>query len=139
MRVTKILWTAVPVAFLLAAAFAVLGPGPSRKPEVKLRQIVVIADESKPGDDERARQKIEEIHENLKGGADFRQLAIKQSEALNSSVGGDMGWMGEGILPEHLEDVAFRLERGQYSEIIEEAKKPGTLYRIFYIEDRRNF
>jgi len=139
MRATKILWAAVPVVFLIAVAFTVLGPGPSRKPEVKLRQIVVVADESRPGDDERARQKIEEIYENLKGGADFQQLAIRQSEALNASVGGDMGWMGEGILPMHLENVAFRLERGQYSEIIEEAKKPGALYRIFYVEDRRNF
>ena len=139
MRITKILWIAIPLVFLLAIAAVFLGPQPSRNPEVKLRQIAVQADPSDAADVERARKKIEEIHNHLMKGADFEQLALSESEAPNAAQGGDMGWLGRGILAKHHEDIVFRLEKGQYSDIIEDHRTEDLVYRIFYIEDRRNF
>lgn len=139
MRITKILWAAVPGVFLIAAALAILGPGPKREPEVKLRQIVVKSDLSKQEDVERARRKMEEICEFLESGADFEQVALTKSEGPNNTTGGDMGWIGRGILPKHLEDTAFQLQSGQYSEMVEGRVGDEMVYRIFYVEERRNF
>lgn len=139
MRITKILWIAVAVVFLLGVAAVFLGPQPARNPEVKLRQIVVQANPSDPADVERARQKIEEIYSLLEKGADFGQVALAKSEAPNAAQGGEMGWMGRGILAKHHEDIVFRLEEGQFSEIIEDRRTEDLIYRIFYVEERRNF
>ena len=140
MKTTKILWIAVPAAFLVAVLLTLLGPAPEAKPEVKLRQIVTLADKEDAEDIERARLKIEDIHERLEQGENFASLATELSEALNSTQGGDMGWMGEGILPANLEDVAFELDGGQHSEILEEVRnEKNVLFRILFVEERRNF
>ncbi len=140
MRTTKILWIAVPSIFLVAIGLTLLGPKPELRPEVKLRQIAVVADATDPEDLERARSKIDDIYEKLAGGADFVQLAVDESEAPNASEGGYMGWMGEGRLPANLEEIAFGLEEGYMSEIIEEPKgEDAVIFRILYVEERRNF
>ncbi len=140
MRTTKILWIALPAVFLVAIGLTLLGPKPELRPEVKLRQIAVVADATDPEDVERARSKIEGVYEKLLGGADFVQLAKEESEAPNSNVGGDMGWMGEGSLPSRLEEVAFAVESGHFSEIIEEPRgEDALIFRILYVEERRNF
>jgi len=140
MKTTRILWIAVPVAFLVAVGLTMLGPASEARPEVRLRQIVTLAEREDAEGVERARLKIEDIHERLEQGEDFARLAMELSEALNSSQGGDMGWMGQGILPLHLEDVAFELDGGQHSEILEEVRNEReVLFRILFVEERRNF
>ncbi len=139
MRITKILWLAIPLIFLLAVAAAVIGPGRKPKPEAKVRLIAVMADPNDPADMERAKQKIEEIQEMLKNGADFGNLAASKSEAQSSDINGDMGWIGKGVLPKHLEDVIFSLEPGQFSEIIQDHAGEKAVFRILYVEQRRTF
>lgn len=137
---TKILWIAVPAIFLIAIGLTLFGPAPELRPEVKLRQIVVLADVTDPEDVERARLKIQDVYDKLANGAEFFQLAKEQSEAPTASDGGDMGWMGEGRLPPNLEEVAFGLDKGYMSHIIEEPRGDDVLiFRILYVEDRRNF
>ena len=140
MRMTKILWIAIPIVFILAIGFTLLGPAPEAKPEVKLRQIVTTADPADSEDAERAREKIIDIYNQLESGANFEQLAKEQSEAPNATEGGDMGWMGEGLLPPDLEEMAFGLETGSYSKIMDESMDEERLiFRILYVEERRNF
>ena len=140
MRMTKILWIAVPVVFLLAAAMTLLGPRPARNPEVWLFQIVVTADKSDPDDIKRAQEKIQDLYEQLAAGAELQDLAKRNSESQDSRDGGDMGWMGEGVLPPDLEEKAFGLTPGYLSEIIESDFEYDTVtYRILYVKERRNF
>jgi len=139
MRMTKILWLAVPLVFLLVIGVAIIGPGRKPQPEVKGRIIVVQANPSDPEDIERARKKANEIHELLKTGANFAELAGSKSEALSASHRGDMGWIGKGVLPKNLEDVLFKLEPGQFSEIIMDIGGESVVFRILYVEERRNF
>lgn len=139
MRLTKILWGAVPIFFLIAIAAAVWGPGPEPKPEVRVRAIAITADISDPDEIAAAREKIEEILKSLEEGADFQEVARRESDALNASEGGDMGWMGKGMLPIHLEEEAFALEAGQHSNIIEDKASNLKVFRILYVEERRNF
>jgi parvulin-like peptidyl-prolyl isomerase len=137
---TKILWIAIPIVFILAVGLTLLGPAPESKLEVKLRQIITLADPADPEDVERARKKINDIHNQLESGADFEELAREQSEERYAIEGGDMGWIGEGLLPSNLEEVAFGLDAGSHSEIIEESKNEEKLiFRILYVEERRNF
>lgn len=140
MRMTKILWITVPAIFLIAIGLTLFGPAPELRPEVKLRQIVVLANVTDPEDVERARLKIQDVYDKLANGAEFFQLAKEQSEAPTASDGGDMGWLGEGRLPLNLEEVAFGLDKGYMSHIIEEPRGDDVLiFRILYVEDRRNF
>lgn len=137
---TKILWITVPAIFLIAIGLTLFGPAPELRPEVKLRQIVVLANVTDPEDVERARLKIQDVYDKLANGAEFFQLAKEQSEAPTASDGGDMGWLGEGRLPLNLEEVAFGLDKGYMSHIIEEPRGDDVLiFRILYVEDRRNF
>ncbi|MBI5115985.1 peptidylprolyl isomerase [Candidatus Poribacteria bacterium] len=139
MKATKILWVGVPLVFLIAVAAAQWGAGAKRRPEVWVRQIVVKADAMKPEDVERARRKIDEVYTELKKGTDFKRLAAKQSEADSSRQEGDLGWIGKGILPKRLEEVAFSLQPKHYSAIVSEIGPEVHIYRIFYVEERRNF
>jgi parvulin-like peptidyl-prolyl isomerase len=50
-----------------------------------------------------------------------------------------MGWIGKGVLPKSLEDILFKLEPGQYSEIIQDHAGDQLVFRILYVEERRNF
>jgi parvulin-like peptidyl-prolyl isomerase len=129
----------IPLVFLLAVAAAQWGTGAKRRPEVWVRQIVVKADATKPEDIEQARRKIDDIYTELKKGADFKWLASKQSEADSLRQEGDLGWIGKGILPKRLEDVAFGVQPKHYSEIVSEIGPEVHLHRIFYVEERRNF
>lgn len=139
MRITRILWLAVPVVFLLAVGVAFLGPGRAPKPEVKGRLIIVKADPSDPADVERAHKKIEQAYEYLKNGADFAKVAASTSETISRDQSGDMGWVGKGVLPKELEDVLFQLKPGQFSEIIKDQNSEQVVFRILYVEERRNF
>jgi len=139
MRTTKILWLAVPLVFLLVIGIALWGPGSKRKPEVRVRVIATKANPEDPQDVERAKMKIEEAYEVLKKGAKFSQVAGTKSEADSKSDDGDMGWVGKGVLPQHLEDIAFKLDPGQYSEIIQDHAGDQLVFRILYVEERRNF
>lgn len=130
----------MPAIFLIAIGLTLFGPAPELRPEVKLRQIVVLANVTDPEDVERARLKIQDVYDKLANGAEFFQLAKEQSEAPTASDGGDMGWLGEGRLPLNLEEVAFGLDKGYMSHIIEEPRGDDVLiFRILYVEDRRNF
>ena len=138
MRMTKILWLAVPMIFLIAVGVALIGAGRKPQPEVKGRIIVLKADPDDPDDIERAQKEIEEIYQFLESGAEFAKVAETKSEAMSAANQGDMGWIGKGVLPERLENALFSLEPGHYSEVITEFTPTAVTFRILYVEERRN-
>jgi peptidyl-prolyl cis-trans isomerase SurA len=135
---TKMLWIAVPAVFLLAVVATQLRTSAKSETEVRISQIIVKADATKPEDIERARRKIEDLHEQLKKGVAFKMLAMQNSEADGARRGGDLGWVGRGVLPKRLEDIAFALKPGQFSEITSDIGPETHIYRILYVEERRN-
>ncbi len=139
MRTSRILWIGVPAIFIFAAVVVLFGPGPKPQPIVRVRSIAVRANRSDPDDVARARQKIKEIYQAIEEGEDFKKLARERSESDNYRQDGDMGWRGRGTLPPHHEDAVFDLEAGQHSEIIEDITLEHIIYRILYVEERKNF
>ena len=63
--------------------------------------------------------RLEALREELALGADFSDLAKQHSEGPFAAEGGFAGWIERGDLQADLEEVAFGLEAGDVSPIIE--------------------
>ena len=69
---------------------------------------------------EDALEKINMVAQKLKDGETFENMANKYSEDANSNtVGGDIGYFSKGQLVTEFEDVAFVLETGKVSDVVE--------------------
>ena len=60
--------------------------------------------------------KANELKKDIEGGADFAELAKKNSKCPSGESGGDLGFFGKGTMVREFEDAAFSLEVGQVSE-----------------------
>jgi len=67
----------------------------------------------------KARTKTEDLLKQLKDGADFAELAKSQSVCPSAPQGGDLGFFPRGETNPAFENVAFELEIGQISEVVE--------------------
>ncbi|HYN15099.1 MAG TPA: peptidyl-prolyl cis-trans isomerase [Terriglobales bacterium] len=79
-----------------------------------------------------ARQKAEDILKKLKAGANFAELAKKQSDDPSKENGGELGWIGRGRIPD-IEDQIFALNKGQTSDVLRSALG----FNIVRVEDKR--
>ena len=70
------------------------------------------------GDDDEAKQKAQDLLNELKGGANFAQLARENSEDGSASRGGDLGWFETGKMVPEFEDAVFS------------ASEPGLINRL---------
>jgi len=79
-----------------------------RTPEVSLEQKLLV------------KERLRELRERVLGGESFATLAILYSEDPGSAKkGGELGFYGRGELFKEFEAVAFKLEKGEVSEIVE--------------------
>jgi len=90
-----------------------------RPEQVYLREIFV-STQSKPESEipelEKKAQTL--LNRIRKGGEDFEALAKRFSDGTTAKEGGDLGVFQRGQLAREIEEVAFRLERGETSEVI---------------------
>lgn len=96
-------------------------PGQMVRPEaVALSQIMVrVPPSASQAQRAAARQKIEAILKEVRAGEDFAKLARQHSEGPEAAAGGDAGLLIKGKGPPAIEKVAFSLEPGTVSDIIE--------------------
>ncbi len=72
------------------------------------------------GSIQEAYTKIYRIKDSLDAGGDFAELAKQYSEDPGSaSRGGDLGFVSRGDLVKEFEEVAFSLDEGEYSDIVQ--------------------
>ncbi len=83
---------------------------------IKLRMIVV--DRAKHTAEEGAKI-AEEALAKLKAGADFAKVADEHSDDARRYKGGDRGWTEEKALRDELAKIAFSLQPGQLSDVVE--------------------
>lgn len=75
-----------------------------------------------PDDTAAALAKIQPLMDSLKQGADFAELARRNSEDGGSSnQGGDLGWFSRGRWPQPFDEAAFLLSTDQLSPVIRTA------------------
>lgn len=113
----------VPVAVSdeeVTAAFTQMrGQFPRRPPSVTFRQIVIPTQASERAK-AAARARAESLLVDIRGGADFEQLARRESmDSASATQGGDLGWNRRDQLVPEFERVMFRLAPGQVSPVIE--------------------
>ncbi len=65
-----------------------------------------------------AKAKADDLAAQIKGGADFAELAKKNSEDSSASNGGDLGFIQKGQTVPEFEAAAFALEPGQVSGVV---------------------
>lgn len=91
-----------------------------REESVKVSEIFVRTDPKAAADARaKARQKIESLLKEVRGGKEFAALARQFSEAPDARQGGDMGYITRnGTLPA-IASPAFRLKVGEVSDVVE--------------------
>ncbi len=91
------------------------------KPEEVQTSHILIKVESADTDEVKVekRGRIEKLLEEIKGGADFSELAAQNSDCPSKAKGGDLGSFARGSMVKPFEDVAFALKVGEMSGIVE--------------------
>jgi peptidyl-prolyl cis-trans isomerase C len=88
---------------------------------VRARHILIKVDKSASGDDKKkAKDKAEGILKRIKSGEDFAKLASEFSDDPGSKTkGGDLGLFQRGKMVPAFEEVAFSLNAGEVSDVVE--------------------
>jgi peptidyl-prolyl cis-trans isomerase D len=100
---------------------------------VKARHILVMT-QGKPESEKPAlKKKAEDLLKQVKGGADFAEVAKKNSDdQSNASKGGDLDWFVREKMVPAFSDAAFALKPGQTSDIV--TTEFG--YHIIHVDDK---
>ncbi len=98
-----------------------------------LHILVSLPEAASPEQIQAAKKRAEDILARLKGGADFKQVAIAESDSQTALDGGDLGWRKTGQLPSFFSDVVGQLKPGQISDLI----RTPSGFHIVKIEDIR--
>jgi peptidyl-prolyl cis-trans isomerase SurA len=67
---------------------------------------------------QKASQKAEQVVADLRGGKDFKQMAMSVSNDDNALKGGDLGWRSMGQIPTLFTDVVAAMNNGDVSDPI---------------------
>ena len=104
-----------------AKQFYDANPDKFTQPEsVKASHILIGADAKATLEEKQAaQQKANDILAKIKGGADFAELAKAESTCPSAKKGGDLGSFGRGQMVKPFEEVAFSLQDGAVSEVVE--------------------
>jgi peptidyl-prolyl cis-trans isomerase D len=81
-----------------------------------------------------AEHRAEDLLKQIKGGANFEDLAKKYSEDPGSAKqGGSIGWIGKGQTVPEFEKAAFSLPKGQISDLV----KSSFGFHIIRVDDKQ--
>lgn len=102
----------------------------------KVRHILFSTMDKSEDEDEAAREKAEAVLEQLRGGADFAELAQEHSEDPgNADNGGDLGWVTRGMMDPAFEEASFALQTGELSVA---PVKSDFGYHLIRLDDRES-
>jgi parvulin-like peptidyl-prolyl isomerase len=102
--------------------------------KVRIRHILVkVPENATQSDWDNALKKIKDLQKKIKAGADFADLAMKNSDDTGSAKnGGDLGSFARGVMVKEFENAAFALNVGQVSEPV----KTQFGYHILKCEEK---
>lgn len=95
--------------------------------------LVVVPENASPEQIQGRRNRAEQAYAQLKGGADFRQVAAAFSEAPDALQGGGMGWRQSSRLPALFTDALQPMRTGELSPIL---RSPNG-FHILRLNDKR--
>lgn len=94
---------------------------------------IEVDDPSNDAEVSAAREKAENLRQQIVDGRDFREVAVAQSDASNALEGGDMGWRSESQLPSLVAPVVPDLPVGESSPVLE---NPSGFHLVMVIDKR---
>lgn len=95
--------------------------------------LVVVPEKASPEQIQQRQSRAEEALAQLKGGADFRQVAAAFSEAPDALQGGLMGWRESSRLPALFVDALKAIRVGELSPVLRSANG----FHILRLNDKR--
>ena len=108
--------------------------GDTDQSEYHLQHVLVgVPDGASPEVRAKAKAKADGLLKRLRGGEDFTQLAIANSDGQQALQGGDLGWRKSSTLPTAFAGLVTKMQAGQISEVIEAANG----YNIVKLVDKR--
>ncbi|MBF0612881.1 MAG: peptidylprolyl isomerase, partial [Magnetococcales bacterium] len=107
---------------------------PETMQQVKVRHILItVPRKALPEEEEQALQKIEKIRHEIEKGLPFDEGAKKYSQDSSNKEGGDLGWVGRGLMVPEFEQVIFSLEPGVLSKPV----RTAFGWHLIKVEKRR--
>jgi peptidyl-prolyl cis-trans isomerase D len=102
---------------------------------VMARHILLMTQNKSADDTKKLEAKAADLLKQVKGGADFAELAKKNSDDPGSAPkGGDLGWVTKGQMVPNFENTAFSLKKGETSNVI----KTEYGFHIVQVTDRED-
>ncbi|MDX8128760.1 peptidylprolyl isomerase [Methylomonas sp. BW4-1] len=80
---------------------------------------------------QKAKDKADQVIAELRGGKDFKQVAVSVSDDDNALKGGDLGWRSIGQIPSLFTEVVTTMNQGDVSEAI---RSPSGFHIIKMLE-----
>lgn len=96
--------------------------------------LVVVPDQASPEQIQARRKRAEQAFEQLKAGADFRQVAAAYSEAPDALQGGNMGWREGERLPSLYYDAIKDMRPGELTSIL----RSSNGFHILKLNEKRS-
>jgi peptidyl-prolyl cis-trans isomerase SurA len=103
--------------------------------QARLKQILVaVSADAKPDEVERRRRVAQKVVELARAGKSFDELAKAYSDdELTKQEGGDMGWVGKGVLVDALEEAVAGMDAGDVRGPI----RTGRGWHVLTVVDRK--
>ncbi len=93
--------------------------------------LVATPDGASPEQIASAQKKARRLVEKLRAGADFKEVAMAESDGRQALEGGDLGWRNAAQLPTLFADMLANMERGQISDPI----RNSSGFHIIMLDD----
>jgi peptidyl-prolyl cis-trans isomerase SurA len=92
----------------------------TRPEQVEIAEIFLSTEGKSPEEIESVQKKAEDLRNRVMKGDDFNEIAKRYSEGSTAKdQGGDLGTFKRGALAPQLEDVVFKMEKGQVTDVIQ--------------------
>jgi peptidyl-prolyl cis-trans isomerase SurA len=90
-----------------------------RQEQVALRAIEIKTEGKKESEIPELKAKAQKLHDRVKDGEDFGELAKRFSDGSTAQQGGFLGIYKRGELSKELEDMVFKMKRNEMTDVIE--------------------
>jgi peptidyl-prolyl cis-trans isomerase SurA len=92
----------------------------TRPEQVELSEILLSTEGKSPEEIEAVQKKAEDLHNRVVKGDEFSEIAKRYSEGSTAKdQGGELGAFTKGKLDSKLEDVVFKMDKGQVTDVIQ--------------------
>ena len=95
--------------------------------------LVAVPEQSSPDQVEARRRRAEDALQQVKGGADFTQVAVATSDAIDAMQGASLGWRNAARLPTAFADAIVSMKKGDVSPVL---RSPAGFHIVKLVDQR---